>query len=78
MDLTVLFPLVIAFAIYFLTSKNTRKSVGNSVAEGALLVEQSLKISRSSAYAEAKAELGDLEKMLAESDAFLSGKGASK
>ena len=74
MDLTVLFPLVIAFAIYFITSKATRKSVGNSVAEGALLVEQSLKIARATAYNEAKAEVGDLKKMLDASDAFLADK----
>ena len=81
MDLTVFLPLAVAFAIYFLTSKGTRKSIGNSVSEGALLVEQSLKVSRAAAFAEAKAELGDLQKMLSESDAFLSGtstKGASK
>ena len=75
MDLTVLLPLAIAFSVYFLTSKGTRKSIGNSVSEGALLVEQSLKISRASAFAEAKAELGELETMLSESNAFL---GASK
>ena len=75
MDLTVLLPLAIAFSVYFLTSKGTRKSIGNSVSEGALLVEQSLKISRAAAFAEAKAELGELETMLSESNTFL---GASK
>ena len=81
LELSPLFIIAIVIAVWLITTKQTRKSVGNSVVEGALFVEQSLKISRSSAYAEAKAELGDLQKMLAESDAFLSGnttKGASK
>ena len=73
MDLTVFLPLAVAFAIYFLTSKGTRKSIGNSVSEGALLVEQSLKISRATAFTEAEAELGGLKAMLSASDDFLGG-----
>ena len=49
--------LAVALAIWFLSSKQTRKSVGNSVQESAQNVEQALKISRAQAYAEAKSEL---------------------
>ena len=66
--------LCVALAVWFLSSKQTRKSVGVSVQEGAQTIEQSLKISRAQAYAEAKAELGDIQKMLEESNAFLGTK----
>ena len=66
-----LFILGFAFAIYFLTSKGTRKSVGNSVQESMLSVEQSLKISRAQAMKEAIAECDDLEAMLKKSNDFL-------
>lgn len=63
--------IAVVVAIWFITSKATRKSVGASLVEVALTSEQSLKIARASAYNEAKAELGDLMAMLQESDAFL-------
>ena len=66
--------LAIALAIWFLSSKQTRKSVGNSVQESAQNVEQALKISRAQAYAEAKSELGDILAMLKESNEFLGEK----
>ena len=66
--------LCVALAIWFLSSKQTRKSVGNSVQESAQNVEQALKISRAQAYAEAKSELGDIHAMLKESNAFLGEK----
>lgn len=59
-------------AVWMITSKATRKSVGASLVEVALTSEQSLKIARASAFNEAKNELGDLMSMLQESDAFLS------
>ena len=58
-------------AVWLITSKSTRKSVGASLVEVSLTAEQSLKIARASAFNEAKNELGDLMSMLQESDAFL-------
>ena len=58
-------------AVWLITSKATRKSVGASLVEVSLTAEQSLKIARASAFNEAKNELGDLMSMLQESDAFL-------
>lgn len=63
--------LFIALAVWFLTSKQTRKSIGNTVTETALTVEQSLKISRATAYAEAVSEVSDLAKNLEDSNNFL-------
>ena len=63
--------LFIALAVWFLTSKQTRKSIGNTVTETALTVEQSLKISRATAYAEAVSEVADLAKNLENSNNFL-------
>lgn len=63
--------LFIALAVWFLTSKQTRKSIGNTVTETALTVEQSLKISRATAYAEAVSEVADLAKNLEDSNNFL-------
>lgn len=68
-----LFIISVVIAIWLITTKQTRKSVGNSVVEVALLAEQSLKITRASAFNEAKAELGDIKDMLSASDDFLSG-----
>ena len=64
-------------AIWLITSKSTRKSVGASLVEVSLTAEQSLKIARASAYNEAKNELGDLMAMLRESDEFLNQTGTS-
>ena len=61
----------IALAVWLLTSKATRVSVGNSTQESAMLVEQSLKISRATAYAEAEAEFANLSESLEKSNAFL-------
>jgi hypothetical protein len=66
--------LAVALSIWFLSSKQTRKSIGNSVQEGAQTVEQSLKVARAQAFAEAKAELGDIKQMLDESNDFLGSK----
>lgn len=63
-------------AVWLITSKSTRKSVGASLVEVSLTAEQSLKIARASAFNEAKNELGDLMSMLQESDAFLNQTGA--
>ena len=62
-------------AVWLITSKSTRKSVGASLVEVSLTAEQSLKIARASAFNEAKNELGDLMAMLQESDAFLNQTG---
>ena len=62
-------------AVWLITSKATRKSVGASLVEVSLTAEQSLKIARASAFNEAKNELGDLTSMLQESDAFLNQTG---
>ena len=64
-------------AVWLITSKSTRKSVGASLVEVSLTAEQSLKIARASAYNEAKNELGDLMSMLRESDEFLNQTGTS-
>ena len=64
-------------AVWLITSKSTRKSVGASLVEVSLTAEQSLKIARASAFNEAKNELGDLMSMLQESDAFLNQTGAT-
>lgn len=61
----------IAIAIWLLTSKQTRQSLGNSTQESAMLVEQSLKISRATAFSEAENEFGDLLGKLNKSDEFL-------
>ena len=74
MDIS-LIVIAVVVAVWFITSKATRKSVGASLVEVALTSEQSLKIARASAYNEAKAELGDLMSMLQESDAFLNQTG---
>lgn len=62
-------------AVWLITSKSTRKSVGASLVEVSLTAEQSLKIARASAFNEAKNELGDLMSMLRESDEFLNQTG---
>ena len=64
-------------AVWLITSKSTRKSVGASLVEVSLTAEQSLKIARASAFNEAKNELGDLMSMLRESDEFLNQTGTS-
>ena len=64
-------------AVWLITSKSTRKSVGASLVEVSLTAEQSLKIARASAYNEAKNELGDLMSMLRESDEFLNQTGTT-
>ena len=64
-------------AVWLITSKSTRKSVGASLVEVSLTAEQSLKIARASAFNEAKNELGDLMSMLQESDAFLNQTGTA-
>ena len=64
-------------AVWLITSKATRKSVGASLVEVSLTAEQSLKIARASAFNEAKNELGDLMSMLRESDEFLNQTGTS-
>lgn len=64
-------------AVWLITSKSTRKSVGASLVEVSLTAEQSLKIARASAFNEAKNELGDLMSMLQESDAFLNQTGTT-
>lgn len=64
-------------AIWFITSKSTRKSAGASLVEVALTAEQTLKIARASAFNEAKNELGDLMSMLRESDEFLNQTGTT-
>ena len=64
-------------AVWLITSKSTRKSVGASLVEVSLTAEQSLKIARASAFNEAKNELGDLMLMLRESDEFLNQTGTS-
>lgn len=64
-------------AVWLITSKSTRKSVGASLVEVSLTAEQSLKIARASAFNEAKNELGDLMSMLRESDEFLNQTGAT-
>lgn len=71
MDLSLLV-IATVVAVWIITSKSTRKSVGASLVEVSLTAEQSLKIARASAFAEAKAELGDLVSMLQESNEFLS------
>ena len=75
MDLS-LVVIAVVVGIWLITSKSTRKSVGASLVEVSLTAEQSLKIARASAFNEAKNELGDLTKMLEESDEFLSVGGA--
>ena len=69
--------IAVVVAIWLITSKSTRKSVGASLVEISLTAEQSLKISRASSFAEAKNELGDLVSMLRESDEFLNQTGTS-
>ena len=64
-------------AVWLITSKSTRKSVGASLVEVSLTAEQSLKIARASAFNEAKNELGDLMSMLRESDEFLNQTGTT-
>ena len=64
-------------AVWLITSKSTRKSVGASLVEVSLTAEQSLKIARASAFNEAKNELGDVMSMLRESDEFLNRTGTS-
>ena len=76
MDLSLLV-IATVVAIWIITSKSTRKSVGASLVEVSLTAEQSLKIARASAYNEAEAELGDLMAMLQKSDAFLSQTGTT-
>ena len=76
MDLSLLV-IATVVAIWIITSKSTRKSVGASLVEVSLTAEQSLKIARASAFNEAKNELGDLMSMLRESDEFLNQTGTS-
>ena len=74
MDLSLLV-IATVVAVWIITSKSTRKSVGASLVEVSLTAEQSLKIARASAFNEAKNELGDLMSMLRESDEFLNQTG---
>ena len=76
MDLSLLV-IATVVAVWIITSKSTRKSVGASLVEVSLTAEQSLKIARASAFNEAKNELGDLRAMLAESDEFLNQTGTT-
>ena len=76
MDIS-LIVIAVVVAIWLITSKSTRKSVGASLVEVSLTAEQSLKIARASAYNEAKNELGDLMSMLRESDEFLNKTGTT-
>lgn len=76
MDLSLLV-IATVVAVWIITSKSTRKSVGASLVEVSLTAEQSLKIARASAFNEAKNELGDLMSMLRESDEFLNQTGTS-
>ena len=76
MDIS-LIVIAVVVAIWLITSKSTRKSVGASLVEVSLTAEQSLKIARASAFNEAKNELGDLMSMLRESDEFLNQTGTS-
>jgi len=64
--------LAMTIALWLITSKQTRKSWGNSASEASLSVEQAIKVSRAEAFKDAKAELGDVQALLNESDAFLS------
>lgn len=73
LELSPLFIIAIVIAVWLITTKQTRKSVGNSVVEVAMFAEQSLKITRATAFNEALTELGDLNAMLSKSDAFLAG-----
>lgn len=73
LELSPLFIIAVVIAVWLITTKQTRKSVGNSVVEVAMFAEQSLKITRATAFNEALTELGDLNAMLAKSDAFLAG-----
>lgn len=57
--------LAIALAIWFLTGKATRKSVGNSLQAVVGNVEQSLTTAQLLAAKEAEEELGDLDKAIA-------------
>ena len=52
--------LCIALAVWFLTGKATRGSIGDSVKEGALTIEQSLYLGRITSFKEAEDEIGDL------------------
>ena len=52
--------LAVALAVWFLTGKATRASIGDSVKEGALTVEQSLYLGRITSFKEAEDEIGDL------------------
>lgn len=70
--------LAVALAIWFLSSKATRKSVGTSVQEGAQTIEQSLYVARLASYKEARDELGDLIALGKEANQFLSDKNGSK
>ena len=76
MDIS-LIVIAVVVAVWLITSKSTRKSVGASLVEVSLTAEQSLKIARASAFNEAKNELGDLMSMLRESDEFLNQTGTS-
>lgn len=70
--------LCVALAIWFLSSKTTRKSVGASVQEGAQSVEQALYVARLASYKEARDELGDLLALGKEANQFLSDKNGVK
>ena len=57
--------LFIAIAIWFLTGKSTRKSVGNSLQAAVGSVEQSLTASQLLSAKEIKEELGDIDEAIA-------------
>lgn len=74
--------LFIAFAIWFLTGKGTRKVVGDavtdavshtadSIVEASLNANQALVIARLASIKEAEAELGDLEALIGKSNNLL-------
>lgn len=66
--------LAVALAIWFLSSKATRKSVGSSIQEGAQGIEQSLYVARVASFKEAEDELGDLLELGKRADKFLADK----
>lgn len=71
---TMLLPLTIALAVWFLTTKKTRASVGGVVEESAALAHQQVLVARASAFKEALDEIGDIKAVqdaISNSDALL-------
>lgn len=65
--------LAVVLGIWFLSSKQTRKSFGASAQEVAKISQQSLVIARASALKEAQDELEDISALLKSSDELLGG-----